>query len=98
MATYTSTPRRSVQRPEDWLNEYPERPPVYSIAQIVFKDGTTLEFMVKASPSVVSHLTKEMQNTGYLTLWNDTDTMSIASAEIKHFCLRQITNDKPSTP
>ena len=63
----------------------------YSLAEIVFKDGTKTEFMVKASPSVVPHLTKEMKQTGQLVLWNDTDTLCIAADQIKFFCLRHIT-------
>lgn len=93
MATiYTSKPND----PKRWeYDEYPMKDmPVYSIAEITFKDGSRTEFMVKASPSVVPHLLKEMKNTGHLTLWNDTDTMSIAASEVKHFCLRVMTNGK----
>ena len=93
MATYVTQPRR-----KDWdFNEYEDsrRPhDVYSIAEITFMDGTKHEFMVKASPSVVPHLTKEMSNTGYLTLWNDTDTMCIRADQIKHFSMRQVTNQQ----
>ncbi len=71
--------------------EHPLPPDVYSLAEIVFKDGTKTEFMVKASPSVVPHLTKEMKQTGQLVLWNDTDTLCIAADQIKFFCLRHIT-------
>lgn len=92
MATiYTSKPND----PKRWdYDEYPMKDnPVYSIAEITFKDGSRTEFMVKASPSVVPHLLKEMKNTGHLTLWNDTDTMSIAASEVKHFCLRVMTKE-----
>ena len=64
---------------------------VYSLAEIVFMDGTKHEFMVKASPSVVPHLVKEMHNTGYLTLWNDIDTLCVRADQIKHFALREVT-------
>jgi len=90
MAIYTQQPRR-----KDWdLNEYPERTmrDSYSVAEIVFMDGTKHEFMVKASPSVVPHLVKEMKNTGYLTLWNDHDTLCIRADQVKHFAMREITN------
>lgn len=90
MAIYTTQPRRN----EGWdLNEYPERTmrDSYSIANIVFMDGTAHEFMVKASPSVVPHLVKEMKNTGYLTLWNDHDTLCIRADQVKHFAMREIT-------
>ena len=90
MAIYTQQPRRN----EHWdLNEYPTQPmrDSYSIANIVFMDGTKHEFMVKASPSVVPHLVKEMKNTGYLTLWNDHDTLCIRADQVKHFAMREIT-------
>ena len=64
----------------------------YSIAHIVYMDGTTHEFMVKAGPSVVPHLVKEMKATGFLTLWNDSDTMCIRADLIKHFEMREVTN------
>ena len=81
------------QRTKEW---YPDDRGVvprehYSIAEIVFMDGTKHEFMVKASPSVVPHLVKEMKNTGYLTLWNDHDTLCIRADQIKHFAMREMT-------
>jgi len=93
MAISVQTPRRGNR---GWdMDEYGDKPfrDVYSIAQITFLDGTTTEFMVKASPSVVPHLTKEMSNTGFLTLWNDNDTMCIRADQVKHFAMRQVTNE-----
>ena len=66
--------------------------PTYSLAELVFLDGTKHEFMVSAGPTVVPHLVKEMKNTGYLTLWNDTDTFCVRADIIKHFALREITS------
>jgi hypothetical protein len=66
--------------------------PTYSLAEIVFNDGAKYEFMVSAGPTVVPHLVKEMKNTGYLTLWNDTDTFCVRADVIKHFALREITS------
>ena len=85
------------QRRKDWdMNEYPERAmrDAYSIAEIVFMDGTKHEFMVEASPSVVPHLVKEMKNTGYLTLWNDHDTLCIRADQVKHFAMRELTKQQ----
>jgi hypothetical protein len=91
MAMYSQQPRR-----KDWdSSEYDDRDTTYresySIAEIVFMDGTKHEFMVKASPSVVPHLVKEMKATGYLTLWNDSDTLCIRADQIKHFSMREVT-------
>ena len=87
MTYYATQPRK-----KEWFDEEKPAPPAYSIAEIVFMDGTKHEFMVKASPSVVPHLTKEMSNSGYLTLWNDSDTMCIRADQIKHFSMRLVTN------
>ena len=67
---------------------------VYSLARITFMDGTTQDFMVKASPSVTPHLVKEMKSSGFLTLWNDSDTLCIRADLVKHFEMRQVTNQQ----
>jgi hypothetical protein len=94
MAIYTQQPRRR----DDWdLHEYENDTSknlyegIYSIAEIVFMDGAKHEFMVKAAPTVVPHLVKEMKNTGFLTLWNDTDTLCIRADQVKHFSMREVT-------
>jgi hypothetical protein len=95
MAIYTQKPKRN--DPWDlaeYSNENPPRVQVYSVAEIVFMDGTKHEFMVKAAPSVVPHLVKEMGNTGFLTLWNDYDTLCIRADQVKHFSMREITKDE----
>jgi len=95
MAIYTQQPRRKLDECAPW-DKYDDRDvqtprDAYSIAEIVFMDGTKHEFMVKASPSVVPHLVKEMQNTGYLTLWNDSDTLCVRADQVKHFSMREVT-------
>lgn len=96
MAIYTQQPRRSNDQCDPW-DKYDDRDAapmyrdIYSIAEIVFMDGTKHEFMVKASPSVVPHLVKEMKNTGYLTLWNDSDTLCVRADQVKHFSMREVT-------
>jgi len=87
MTGYITTPRRMNR---DEYEEYVNRD-IYSIAEIVFIDGAKHEFMVKASPTVVPHLVKEMKNTGFLTLWNDTDTLCIRADQVKHFSMREVT-------
>lgn len=96
MAISTQQPRRKLDECDPW-DKYDDRDAapmyrdVYSIAEIVFMDGTKHEFMVKASPSVVPHLVKEMKNTGYLTLWNDSDTLCVRADQVKHFSMREVT-------
>jgi len=75
----------------EYGNSVPSRLQAYSLASITFTDGTTTEFMVKAAPSVVPHLVKEMSNTGFLTLWNDVDTMCIRADIVKSLSMREVT-------
>jgi hypothetical protein len=101
MAVYSSVQKQVAENLRERLERELEKemlmarpaPPQYSLAAIVFNDGTTQEFMVKASPSVVPHLVKEMKATGYLTLWNDSDTLCVDARHIKHFALREITKE-----
>jgi len=60
------------------------------MATITFKDGTSQDFEVTASPAVMSNLLSAANKTGYLTLWNDTDTLSVNTAEIRKFALRAL--------
>lgn len=91
MTTYITQPRRKEWYEDERMEAHRH---AYSIAQIVFMDGTTTEFMVSASPSVVPHLVKEMKASGFLTLWNDSDTLCIRADLIKHFGMRQVTNQQ----
>ena len=75
----------------DYRTNTSQRLQAYSLALITYMDGTTSEFMVKAAPSVVPHLVKEMSNTGFLTLWNDTDTMCIRADIVKSVSMREVT-------
>ena len=70
-----------------------QSPPQYSMAEIVLNDGSTQTFMLKASTSIVQHLVKGMRETGYLTMWNDTDVLCIRASEVKQFALRAFTKE-----
>lgn len=68
--------------------------PVTSVAEITFKDGSRTEFTVNASPAIVPNLVRDMVKTGYLTLWNDSETMSITASEIRSFVIEQLTDEE----
>lgn len=67
--------------------------PQYSMAEIQLTDGTSQTFMMKASTTIVKHLLKEMRETGYLTMWNDTDVLCIRASDVKQFALRAFTKE-----
>lgn len=66
---------------------------VYSVAMITLIDGTTKEFRVRAAPNVVPHLVKNMKDSGFLTLWNDTDTLCIRADQVKCIEMREQTKE-----
>ena len=70
-------------------------PPVsYSMAEIQLMDGSSQTFMIKASTNIVSHLIKEMREKGYLTMWNDTDVLTIRADQVRQFTLRAFTQEE----
>lgn len=66
----------------------------YSMAEIQLMDGSSQTFMIKASTNIVSHLIKEMREKGYLTMWNDTDVLSIRADQVRQFTLRAFTQEE----
>jgi len=68
--------------------------PQYSMAEIVLTDGTSQTFMMKASPNIIKHLLKEMRDTGYLTMWNDSDVLCVRADQVKQFALRAFTQQE----
>jgi DNA-binding IclR family transcriptional regulator len=64
------------------------------MVEIQMTDGTSQTFMMKASTNIVKHLLKEMRETGYLTMWNDTDVLCIRADQVKQFALRAFTQQE----
>lgn len=71
-----------------------QQQPSYSMAEIQLTDGTSQTFMMKASTTIIKHLLKEMRETGYLTMWNDTDVLCIRASDVKQFALRAFTQQE----
>ena len=66
----------------------------YSMAEIQLMDGSSQTFMIKASTNIVNHLIKEMRDKGYLTMWNDTDVLTIRADQVRQFTLRAFTQEE----
>ena len=71
-----------------------QQAPQYSMAEIQMTDGTSQTFMMRASTNIVQHLTKEMKEKGFLTMWNDTDVLCIRADQVKQFVLRAFTQQE----
>lgn len=70
-----------------------EQQPAYSLCQVVYTDGTTFEMTIKATPAINNHLMEKMKDTGFLSIFNDTDSVMIRADLIKSISLRKITAD-----
>ena len=79
------------QQVREWYETERPRASTYSLTEIILDNDERIEFTTKASPSVVPHLVKEMHATGFLTLWNDVDTLCVSAKRIKHFTMRELT-------
>lgn len=70
-----------------------EYPTEYSLVEIVYVDGTTASFTIKASPNIAKYLNEGLRDTQSLTLRNDTDTMVILREQLRSFTMRKLTTE-----
>lgn len=61
-----------------------------SVVELTLVDGTELDFEITASPVVVHKSVQDIKHTGFLTLWNDTDTMCVPAAQLKYLTVREV--------
>ena len=71
----------------------PEYPVEYSLVEIVYVDGTTTSFVVKAGLGLGRYLADELKDKQALTLRNDTDVMVITREQLRSFTMRAMTKE-----
>lgn len=54
----------------------------YSLAQVQLTDGSVIGMTITANPTIGSHLTKEMASTGFLYIYNETESMMIKADRV----------------
>ena len=69
----------------------PEYPTEYSLVELVYVDGTTSSFIVKAGLGIGRHLAEELRDKQALTLRNDTDVLVVVREQLRSFTMRAIT-------
>ena len=72
----------------------PEYPTEYSIAEIVYVDGTTTTFTVKAGLGLARYLAEELRDKQAITLRNDTDVLLIPREHLRSFTMRAMTKEQ----
>lgn len=54
----------------------------YSLAQVQLTDGSVVGMTITANPTIGSHLAKEMASTGFLYIYNETESMMIKADRV----------------
>lgn len=68
-------------------------PVEYSLVELVYVDGTTASFMVKAGPRIANHLRHELNEQQALMLRNDTDVLIVPREQLRSFTMRAMTQE-----
>jgi hypothetical protein len=68
-------------------------PVEYSLVELVYVDGTTTSFMVKAGLGIAKYLRDELRDHQSLTLRNDTDVLVVVREQLRSFTLRAMTKE-----
>ena len=66
---------------------------VYSLAEVQLTNGEVFAMMITAGPTLGPHLTKEMASTGYLYLYNDTESLIVKADRIAAVKLTKMTSE-----
>ena len=70
--------------------QYPKE---YSIVEVVYVDGTTVNFMVAAGPTLSDWLAARLKETGSLVLRNEVDALVIPREQLRSFHMRKVTDN-----
>lgn len=54
----------------------------YSLAQVQLTDGSVIGMTITANPTIGSHLTKEMASTGFLYIYNESESLMIRADRV----------------
>lgn len=65
----------------------------YSLVEIVYDDGTTTTFMMKASSKIAKYLGDELLERQCLVLRNDTDALVVPRERIRSLAIRTVTSN-----
>lgn len=68
--------------------------PVYSLCTVQLVEGSTIALTITASPKLASHLIREMKDTGFLNLFNDTEALCIRADRVVAVSLQQMTREE----
>ena len=66
---------------------------VYSLAEVQLTGGRMIGMTISAGPTIGKHLIETMKNTGYLHLFNESETLMIRSDEVVAVKVTKLTTE-----
>ena len=74
----------------------PTHPPAWSLAEVQTDGGAMITLHVPVAPGIAEYLAQSMRDTGFLTLRNDKESLSIAADRVVAFKLTRIVGEQPT--
>ena len=71
-------------------------PTEWSLIEVQTDGGAMIALHVAVSPGIADHLVQKMRDTGFLTLRNDEESLSIAADRVVAFKLTRIVGEQPT--
>lgn len=65
----------------------------YSLAEVQLTNGEMVGMVISASPTLGAHLTKEMASTGFLYIFNETESLLIKAQNVAAVKLTKMTTE-----
>lgn len=65
----------------------------YSLAEVQLTDGSVVGMTITANPTIGSHLAKEMASTGFLYIYNETESMMIKADRVVAVKITKMTRE-----
>jgi hypothetical protein len=92
---YPKNPTNNLINPTPYIpvRQSPTPQTVYSIAEVQLTGGRMIGMTISAAPTIGKHLIETMKNTGYLHIFNDSESLMIRSEEIVAVKITKLTTE-----
>lgn len=64
---------------------------VYSLAEVQLKGGSVIAMTISAGPALAQHLIAKMKETGFLTLFNENESLTLRAEDVVAVKLTKMT-------
>lgn len=64
-----------------------------SLVEAQLKDGTVVALMCEVNPAIINHLLSEMKTTGFLSIYNRSEAISVKASKVVAVRVLKITSN-----